>query len=301
MMNTNEFDKVEDIPEALQSAGLTALTIVIIGHAAFNALFSPIGTSTTDCPKWRAYSVIGAMAAQPILFAMWGMLSPSILKGIPSAIFAVVFVSFAESIRSMHLIGTSKPNSNSFAHVYLALIVFVLSTALLMFVRRYSRYRVVSPVVHKLHRRLPEHSQFGIRHLLSLTAGCAILLALGRLIVPHDALQPPITQTMLLELRQAVSVVATYLGIGCLFLFPAVVVPWITFTIRPNEYLLLAGTVAAWTSLALLAIWLLSTVAISARAEATELVVLFQLGAAASACLSAFILRIFGFRLILAK
>ena len=273
-------------------ADLTVLMILVVGHAAFNALFAPFGTPASDYPSTWAFPVIGAIGVQPVLFAMWGALSPSIVKSLPWALVGCVVVAYAESIRSLRLIAASTTNGAPFQSVLFVLAVFVVATVLLLIVRHVFSYRIVCDVTNQLQPRSPEDSQFTLRHLLCWTAVCAVLLALGRLISPHGTGMLPVG-----DLGQAVAQMAGFLGIFCLFLFPTVAVPWIALTFRPKASLLMAGAFAAWAALSWITISVLCAVTPASPTEATEAIVLIQLGAATSGCVTALPLRICGFRI----
>ena len=169
-----------DTPASFRRVDLAVLVILVVGHAAFNALFAPLGTSVSQYPSKWAYPAIGVIGVQPVLFAMWAALgTPSFVKRFPWAVVACFIVAYAQSLRSFRLIARPTASGNPFQPVLFTLGVFFVVTLVLLVIRRVFSCRIEShPTDHP--RKHSKDTQFSLRYLLGWTAASAALLALIR-------------------------------------------------------------------------------------------------------------------------
>ena len=281
-----------DTSASFRRVDLAVLVILVVGHAAFNALFAPFGTAASQYPSNWAYPAIGVIGVQPVLFAMWAALgTPSFVKRFPWAVVACVIVAYAQSVRSFCLIARSTASGDPFQAVFLTLGVFFVVTLVLLVIRRVFSCRIQPHGTDHTQEHL-EDIQFSVRYLLGWTAASAALLALGRFIAADGPSAPPGS-----DLKQVTAQITGFLGFFCVLLFPTVAVPWITLTYHRKAGLLVAGALGAWAALTWAAISVLCAVTPSSPSQAIEAVVLVQLGAATAGFVTALPLRLCGFRI----
>lgn len=154
---------------SFQRADLAVFMIVVVGHAAFNVLFAPWGTPSRDYP--RADVVIGAIGVQPVLFARWGALSPSMVKNLPWALVGCVVIAYAQSIRSLRVIAPSTEKVDGLQPLFVMLAAFVAWPALAW--AAISILCAGSPAARSQTTEQVASIQFG-----AATSGCVTALAL---------------------------------------------------------------------------------------------------------------------------
>jgi hypothetical protein len=264
---------------------------LVVAHAAFDALFCPLGASASEYPMVGAYLAMGVILVQPVLFALWAALSSQpFFTRLPSATAACVVVVYAQSVSWFRVAGSSRGGTNSLDSFLYILALFGIATLALFLPRRLFAWRI-------RHRRAENQEttgdlQFSLRHLLSWTIGTAALLGLGRVLANAGALQTGGGP------RQTIAQVVAFFGLVCVMLFPSIGVPCLTLASRRPAAWLVVGWLIAWGALTWAAECLfLGGVPTGATASEAAQILLIQVGAAAAGLVSALALRIAGFRL----
>jgi len=263
------------------------LGLLVLGHASFDAVFTPMGTPVDDNAMAAPYAVIGVIAVQPMLLAMWVALGRGpLVQRLFWAVLACVLVASGDALGSLW----NRPGSvgNAMAGSVAAMLVLFGVAALALWpVRRLSGWRIG--------RGSPEAarpSQFGIVHLILWTTLTAVFLGAARFLgqqVPVEgegsSWRHPAVQ---------VALAAAFLLVA---LFPTVVVPWVTLAYRGRRNLLILAAAAAWAALTYACIVLMSKSAPTPLYQIAQPIVFLQAGASAAGLLSALVVRLCGYRI----
>jgi hypothetical protein len=269
-------------------AGLI-LAALVVAHATFGALFTPIGVATSQYPRVGAYLAIGAIGIQPVLFAMWAALGPdSLFKRFAWAAAACALVAYARSIPSFRLVGKSAAKTNPFQELLFTLLIFGITALILFVVQWRFSWCIHQPVTNSAHKA--GDLQFSVKYLLGWITASAVLLAVGRVLADADATEGPAS-------RQAVGHFLSFVGMFCVVLFPAVGVPCLVLAYRRRACFFVIGGLLAWGALTWAAVSVLRAVTRASPTEAVSAIVFIQVGAGVAGFFTALLLRIVGFRL----
>lgn len=279
---------------------LLTLVLILSVHALFNALFSPLGMSSSEYPEYLGYAAFGVITVQPMLLGAWAAIgATSLVSRIPCSAVACLCLAAAAVVTRSRVFGDPGPfAADDFLGMTLLMLgLFLGSASMLLIVRRVTGYRIEVPCAGAAWGSEacgPRGDvQFGIRYLLVWTAVSAIVLALGRLLASEGNWIWIDSSIGELAVR-----VAAVTGALLLMLIPPLAVCWLALSdVRVSWRAAIAG----------LLVWVLSTCAAAyvlyAAAHAMEplwellwSVVLVQLGATAVAWLTALPLRLRGFR-----
>jgi hypothetical protein len=268
------------------------LVILVVAHATFDALFSPLGSPLTKYPAAAVYLVMGVLFLQPVLFAMWAALgSQPYFKRVPWAIVACVLVAYAQSMTWFRVVGTPSSSTGAFESLVMILVLFSVTALAFFAIRWLSSWRIDQRVEDD--PQSVGDLQFGLRYLLGWVTASALLMAAGRVLAETGAFGPRGGPT------QTMAQLLAFIGVVCVMLFPTVGVPWLTLACRYRRQTLpfVVGWLLAWCALTWAAVSLFRAAARVTAREVIEPIVLIQVGAAAAGFASALPLRIAGFRL----
>ena len=267
------------------------LGLLVIAHAVFDALLTPFGRAVSSCPMMVAYPVIGVMAIQPALFAMWAALrrQPFLQRIIPAGL-ACVAVAFAGGLGEIRH-ASDHPISVIAENIAIMSAYFALATLVFWIVGRIFRWQVIRGNAESSTSE-PLGDQFGIGHLLTWTAISAGMLGLARFlgghVGSHDAASP---------WQQPMGQVAIMAAFFLVVLLPIVVIPWITLAYSGRGKLLLLAAILGWGGLTYGCIVVMVQMFQVTFPEIAQPVILIQLGAGVAGLLSALIVRFCGFRI----
>ena len=229
---------------------------------------------------------VGIVVSQPILIAMWIALAPQrfyvrFLWGL--LVFALTFFAVGCGLS----LNETRANAPA-AAVFIAagdLLILVAASLMLLLVRRVTRWQIV-------HRdgkqRGSEYQayQFGIKHLMILTAIVAFALGLFRTLVLMESRRPAFP---------GISQVTDPIRHISVMLFPLIIVPWSALAYVRN---------VAWSIMR--AVFFIGIIDVAAffifrwagrGLGIIEIHLLFQCGAGLSMFATAFVLRLCGFRM----
>jgi hypothetical protein len=238
-----------------------------------------------------AYPVIGVIAVQPILFAMWaGMHRKPLYQRILSGGLGCLVVAFAGGLGEIHHSGSHSVAAIA-KNIAVMLVFFALATLVLWIVGRLFRSQITqgdgeSSTGESL------GNQFHVGHLLAWTGISGGLLGLARFLVGHGP-----SSDVSSPWRQPTGQVALGLVFLLVVLFPTLVLPWIALAYRGRGTFLVLAAVLAWGLLTYGCIVVLAQMPEVSFLEIAQPVVLIQLGAGLAGLLSALTVRFCGFRI----
>lgn len=281
---------VDEIPEGNASpTGFPkhwiALGLLVLAHAALGAYFTPIGKRAVE-DETGAFLMIGVLASQPILFAIWAAFAPQrFYHRFLWSLLLCALVSYAAEL------GALRNTSHGLGGLLvLDIALFIAATIILLLFRRYSRWQIKQPNREDA-PSIYQANQFGIKHLLILTTITALVCGLYR------------TLYIIAPDLKRFSSITEFMGALCLMLallFPVIVIPWYTLAYRRRLLSLIGITIIIAGILDLAACSLL--IEMNAPVSRYDLIIkpylLIQLGSAMSAFASTLVIRWCGFRMI---
>jgi len=169
----------------------THLALTVLAGPALRVLTDllyPFPTFFDALPSFVYAFVGGAAVGQVALLATWAALGPGrLMQRVPVVSMLTVLFWYAVLLSGMLGVATFSADES----IALGLVVFggfVLFQSPLWLVRRSFRWRI-EPDEAGPHPDGFKETQFGLRHMLFWTAGIAVLLGLGRLILSGDELR----------------------------------------------------------------------------------------------------------------
>jgi hypothetical protein len=223
------------------------------------------------------------MFSQPFLFGTWAALGPPpAIKRVPLTAASVALVELASAIASG---GDFEPELFE-----ITFSLFGTSTLLMLIVRKVARWQIGTE--HEATSGAMAVNQFSLKYLLVLTTVCASLLGAARGLMSLSTLQrSPSWHADLPELLVPI-------GLVTLAIFPAILVPLMALFPRPTTKMLITVPCIC-LALAWLSVEAVVALENEPRLEVTRDIAILQLGAVTSGLLSAIVLRLAGYRLLL--
>lgn len=253
------------------------LGVLVFAHAVFNALFNGFSGPQT----YQRYLVIGVTLSQPVLFATWIAIGPPpATVRLPITIVAFAAIILAGAISSVVWLSPD--------YLLVGAALFAVTTLVMFIVARLTGWRICK-ASHGADTGMP-HDQFSLKYLLAVTAIFAALLGVGR------ALGSRVLWSQSEPWQNVIAVLLMLMSFISLAMIPALFVPLVVLSSRPR-FRVLVAIPFLWVGVTWLAVETIVAMKGVPRWEAVWTIALGQVGAAASGMLSAFVLRVAGFRL----
>jgi hypothetical protein len=266
------------------------LGALLVAHLLFILLLNPADISHTQATEWLHTIGIGAMFAQPILFASWAALGPPpAIKRIPLTSAAVLALMLVSGVKQWNLLESEEQNSLDVEWVFMGFAFFAAATLLMLLLRKLSRCQIVNARVAAAPAQI---NQFTMKQLLTWTTICALLLGAGRGLTS--------TQASSADWLDVISDLSAMIGLVLLAILPALVAPLVTLAPRPSVRILFAGAVA-WLAVSWISIETVVAVENEPRGEVLQAVSLLQVGGMTAGVFSSIVVRYAGYRLLSAS
>ena len=211
------------------------LGVVVIANAACDLFLS--SNLTGRFPRLLA---MGVLFSQPLFLGAWAAFGPPpAVKRLPLTLIALVVITIANGLRSSNL------HAEYLELLLIEFGIFFASAVVLTIVAKIRRWRISrndSGGEQALNR-------FSLRYLVGLTTMVAILLGVGRILVPTSSTPPSSGSLWDLLLRLAVPC-----GTILLATFPVLSVPLLVLSTRVNYIAAVAAMLIVWTASFLCAI-----------------------------------------------
>lgn len=280
-------------PSVVARRSWPPLAFLVACHSAFNLFANPIGIASSGPLNWVGTMFFGAMLAQPVLLAEWTVLGPgAAIRRVPLTIAASAGIACAGYYTGWSFLkGSRASNWNEIDYLYIWAITFPVAASLLILAQRLTCWKVIRS--SDASGSWAPTNQFSLKYLLGLTALCAILLGTARALGCHP--WPGISPGW----KTGTIGMLLGLGLALLAVFPAFTIPFLTLTPRPTVQMMI-GAPLAWVALTWLVVeTVIAVEPMEVRLNVARDVVFLQVGAAVAGFLSAWIVRVAGYRLML--
>lgn len=281
------------VDEVLEGDRSTSRQWVILGllvfvYAGLGLLLTPARFS--DGPHDIILPlVMGFLFSQPMLLAFWAAFAPQrfyhrVLWGL---LLCTVVALAAEGERLFAGEQTAFGQGGGFPRGFflsMDLILFGVATPLLLLVRRLTRWRLTQFAAEPASSGYQAH-QFGIKHLLVLTAIAALVCSLFRSLMVTDS---TVSVQPIAEVAKVVfQIVVVFLPIG--------LIPWLTLGYHKP--------IVTWLLIAIVMVWASDTACyaffrIPQGSGQIQAILLVQLGGGLSVLVSTLVIRWCGYRMI---
>jgi len=223
--NTIETSNPDEAPRgegawARRIVAWVVLGLLVVAHAAFNALLCPVGRPLPDRSYLFGVGCIGATLAQPSLLAVWAVLGHRRLSfGLPFGMLLVVLMSYAAVVRGVTEDGSPEESTTT---VFMFAMLFLVMQAVMWIPRAWFGWRVVAAWRDPMPPG-PGDTQFSLKELLAWITVAAMLFALGSYVLQRRAWPSESVNSV----REVSLLAASALTMAVLSL-PAIGCVWIT-------------------------------------------------------------------------
>lgn len=263
------------------------LGLLVVSHAELGALLNPARLSGNPSDDPLVAFALGFLLSQPLLCAFWTAFAPQrfyhrLLWGL------LLCASVAFSAEAGNLLLGARTDSfraACFARGFflsMDMILFLLATPLLLLTRRLSGWKLARPTAEPVASDYQPH-QFGVKHLLILTAIAALVCGLFRTV---SVIDPTVSVQPIAEVAQAVLQIA-------FALMPVGLIPWIALGCHKGK---LATALWAIVVLGISGAGCDLLLPVKQDPGLIHIILLIQLGAGSSTFITTLVIRCCGFR-----
>jgi hypothetical protein len=264
------------------------LALLVAVHAAFNLALNPVGASENKVSERLGLPLMGAIFAQPVLFAIWAAIGPgpAVIR-IPWSLIAALTVFFASIPKQWNMFSADSLEFDG-PELTIEVVPFCITFAVMLIARKATGWRI--GCLAEEPNSGNASNQFSIKYLLLITAIWAVLLAIGRALMAGGFW----FESSFWE--EALSSAFTFAGVILLALFPLLIFPLIVIARHPSIRAFVVISVL-WVGLTWLAVEILAPQFGEPRADVARQLLLLQGGAAGAGLVSAIIARCARYRL----
>jgi hypothetical protein len=280
---------VDETPERCPPAYWITLGLLVVAHVEFGVFLSPAGIYGNSTYHFLLAPVLGFLFSQPLLCAFWTAFAPQpfyhrVLCGLPIC----ALLAFAVELGNLMTGGRVFSYHESFCQpgffLSMYLLLYLTATLLLLLARQLFRWRLTRPAAEPVSYQYRE-SQFGVKHLLILTAVTALVCGLFRSLTVIDPSVYPHPSREVAALVFEIIIV----------LLPIALVPWLTLVHHRDITLSILCAVVSFGPIAVVCGLMYRFALIRGSPEDSLFI---QFGAISSVFVSTLTIRSCGFRMI---